>query len=153
YHAEVWDAKTGALLGPMGDQDDARTYSIAVHPQREIMATGGFNGVIAAWDPTTRKLLRTIGNHGAIVVDIAFSPDGSRLATCGADQTIKLWDFELGEELLTLAGHGRPVCAVSFSPDGWRLASGGDDGSIRLWDSAVLAADPQPQGWWFSYLR
>ncbi|WP_414752278.1 NB-ARC domain-containing protein [Anabaena sp. CCY 9910] len=109
-------------------------FSLALSPDRKLLATGDQDGQIHLWQMANRKNLLTFKGHECVVWTVAFSPDGQTLASGGHDGLIKLWDVQTGDCLKTLAQHKGIVWSVRFSPDGQTLASGSLDASIRLWD-------------------
>jgi WD40 repeat protein len=100
------------------------------------LATGGADGTVRLWEPTTGQLLRILVGHTRKIRTVAFSPDGKTLASGSDDATVRLWDLDTGKLLFTLRKHGGPVTGVAISPDGKTLASGSDDKLVLLWDSA-----------------
>src|SRR5262249_7704538 len=97
-------------------------------------------------DPDTGKAVRTLGNHGRPITDLAFSPDGKFLASAALDGTVKLWGLAEGKELRTL-GHPGFVRAVAFSPDGKRVAAAGWDGG-RVWEADTGKEVKALRGFW-----
>ena len=107
--------------------------AMAFSPDGQQLASGGDDGTIRLWNPTTGEQLRQLTGHTNSVWSVAFSPDGQQLASGGVDGAIRLWNPTTGEQLRQLTGHTNRVLSVAFSPDGQQLASGGD-GTIRLWN-------------------
>jgi WD40 repeat protein len=109
---------------------------------RTLLASGGDDGTVRLWDPTTgHQVGRPLTGHTDWVRAVAAVPlPGGRtlLASGGDDGTVRLWDPTTGHQVgRPLTGHTSWVRAVAAVPlPGGRtlLASGGLDGTVRLWD-------------------
>ncbi|AFY93494.1 NB-ARC domain-containing protein [Chamaesiphon minutus] len=116
--------------------------SLALSPDGNYLASGGFNGDIYLWDTHTHQLQSILKGHISLVHSLTYAPvrlassaeDRHILASGSFDGTVRIWDLDTGECLKTLTDHTQAVYSVSFSPDGKILASGSDDGSIKIWD-------------------
>ncbi|HEY4310076.1 MAG TPA: protein kinase [Pirellulales bacterium] len=111
-------------------------YGVAFSPDGRLLATGGADGTIRLWDPSSGEELRTIYAHANCTNDLDFSPDGRSLASASCDGSIKLWDTRTWMPNRTLTQAKKPMLCVAFSPDGRFLAGGGNGGGLRIWDPA-----------------
>jgi WD40 repeat protein len=69
--------------------------SLAFHPSRPILATGGRDGEVRLWDiPTRKELVRFDWDIGA-VHGLTFAPDGATAAAAGHNNTLVVWDVDL----------------------------------------------------------
>ena len=107
-------------------------YSVAISPDRQTVASGGYDQPVTLWDTGTGRRLRILGEHSGTVYSVAFSPNGKILASGGEDSTIRIWNYRTGELLQTLK-HLGPVQCVTFSPDGQTLVSGSEDRTVKVW--------------------
>ncbi|HIK13405.1 MAG TPA: AAA-like domain-containing protein [Oscillatoriaceae cyanobacterium M33_DOE_052] len=119
--------------------------SIAISPDRQIIASAGADGTVKLWT-IQGQLKSTWKAHQGWVNGIAISPDGSTLATAGSDQTAKLWNLTRGANSSstprqTLTGHTDSVYSVSFSPDGQHLATASNDNTAKIWNLNQEAND------------
>jgi WD40 repeat protein len=89
-------------------------------------------------DPATRKTIKRIGRHDAMIFSVAFSPDSSLIASGDGEGVIKVWDVDSGDELAVLQGHIGRVYSICFSPDGDRIASSGNDSHIMIWNTETF---------------
>lgn len=144
----VWDARTGALLGPaiaMGgpvlglavDHAHGRV-AVAFNPLGpDGTIAGGRAAVLAPGAPSPSFTVDVDGDYGHADA-VAFSPDGRTLATGGGTGYVRLWDASSGTAV------GRPVLAaagwvtsIAWSSDGHELVTGGTDGTVRIIDVAA----------------
>jgi WD40 repeat protein len=132
--AHVWDAATGAPVGPPL-KHPAPLEALAGTPDGKTVLTGSLDGTARLWDATTGKLLHQL-RHDGPAFSVACSPDGRRLAT-GSTTAARVWDAATGQPLTPPLRHAGGVSAVAFSPDGSRLLTASWDKTARLWDVAT----------------
>lgn len=133
---KVWDFRTGVLLHTLKGHT-AGVKAVAIAPNAQTAASGGYDNSVKLWNLATGTLQATCSGHADTVSGVAFDPQSQMLASSSNDQTIKLWHVQSGELLSTLKGHTNQVTSLSFSPDGSMLASTSEDGTIRLWNTAT----------------
>ena len=92
------------------------------------------NGLIRAWDLSSRQKLDWKIEHAGPIRSVEYSPDGTMILTASQDSTARLWDAATGQQVGPAMEHNDPVSKAVFSPDGSRIASGTDTGQIYLWD-------------------
>jgi cytochrome c len=140
FAIEIWSLSTGEsrarLTGHKG-----QIKSLAVSPDRRLLASASWDGSIGLWDVATGTNRNMIRGHSGAVNDVAFSADGKRLFSAAADGTIRIWDVETAEETRILVRHGFAVTTLLLGND-W-LAYGAVDGGTRIVDpvSADVIAD------------
>lgn len=134
----VWDVATWNRVKVL--PDDA--YSVAFHPDGEMLATGSASGAVKLWNSTTGTMTAVLQGHQpgkrGGVLGLAFSPDGKTLASAGEDRTLRLWQIGTGAELLVFKDLPAAVNSVAFSSDGTWLAAALHDGSVRLWHAPMV---------------
>jgi len=137
---KVWDAATGKLQKTLEGHSRSIT-SLAFHPERNLIASGSFDGTVMLWDVSAGKATATLKGHTSEVRDVAFAPTGQRLASAGRDGTVRLWNVAgalAGKtEATVLKGHDDEVAAVAFALKGDILASASKDRTVRLWDAVA----------------
>jgi WD40 repeat protein len=140
---QVWDSRTGELVGPLGTHD-REVRGVVFSRDGKHLASASGDGNVKLWDAT-----RLAARPGARLtlpakvpgprpsLNVAFSPDGGRLATGGPEQTVEIWDVPTGKRQGTFRGHSGDVYTVAFSPDdaGRWVASGGEDSTVKVFDS------------------
>ncbi len=149
------EVETGRISGTLrvetqrvaGQYVQAPLFSLAISPQGDLAAAGGFANQLRLWglpvsaaqseDP--QILAPTAGQAGGpavLVWSLAFSPAGDVLASAGGDGMLRLWDVQGRFQLVALAGHRAAVTSLAFRPGGSALASGGLDATVRIWQAA-----------------
>ena len=84
----LWDAVTGAALGPALDAD---VTAVAFSPDGKLLAAGHADGSIQLWSVATQTESGAPLRGGNAVTSIAFSPDGRSLASASLEG-VRLWD-------------------------------------------------------------
>ncbi|HCI79662.1 MAG TPA: hypothetical protein DHW02_08225, partial [Ktedonobacter sp.] len=115
--------------------------SLALSPDRKLLAAGTITGDIWIWDVSSGFLKSTYrGDASWVCWSVTFSPDGRWLASGGEDTVVRLWDVQRGIPVQELRGHTGSVSAVAFSPDGMLLVSGSEDMRTLIWDVSNMKA-------------
>lgn len=131
----VWDLRTQRPLYNMVRFDN-QTYSLAVNPNGDILASGHKFGSIKLWSLSTGTALGRIPAHtrpANPVSALAFTPDGLTLVSGSYDRTIQIRDLRAGRLEYILRGHTGRIQSIAINPDGETLASASRDG-VRLWN-------------------
>ncbi|MEU0484039.1 WD40 repeat domain-containing protein [Streptosporangium sp. NPDC006013] len=89
----------------VGHTDDVKT--VAYSSAGGMLASGGDDGTIRLWDPSTgRALGAPLKSHTGVVTKVAFTPDGRVLASEGSDGAVRLWDPPTGRRIgAVMTGH------------------------------------------------
>lgn len=109
--------------------------SVAVCPDRQILASGDENGTIKIWNLNTGEEVCSLYGHSksSWVCAITFSPDGQMLVSGSNDKTVKLWDWRTGQQIRNFSGHTDHIKTVAISSNG-QIVSGSNDKTIKVWD-------------------
>lgn len=97
--------------------DTGPGYAVAVRPDGQALAIGGYHGHIAQWDLTARtRLLDASADPPGPVTGLRFAPDGSKLiGQCGYDFE---WDVKTGRQTRVASGQDAGVSErTALSPD------------------------------------
>ncbi|EKX48332.1 hypothetical protein GUITHDRAFT_136844 [Guillardia theta CCMP2712] len=109
---------------------------------KNILATGSFDGVIKLWDVTTFRCIATMKPQGGgtlgIIYSLAWSslPDDHRIACSTSQGYVHIFETEgksKGALVLQRKNHKGLVYCVGWSPHRDLLASGGEDGYCVLY--------------------
>lgn len=98
-----------------------------------VLYSGGYDGILAAWDPQDGHQITNRQAHSGELLCMAISPDGRTLATGGSDGIVRTWTLPGLEPDRCSVGHTDWVRVVLWMPDGRTLASAGSDCTIRVW--------------------
>jgi WD40 repeat protein len=128
--ALVWRAPSGdvqTLLRP------ARVSAAELAPSGRSLLTGEADGFarITLLDGT---VMRTLGPHGAAVLDAEFDRGGGRVVTASSDRIARIWNVG-GQMLRKLEGHRSLITAASFSRRGDLVVTSSADHDARIWDA------------------
>lgn len=108
--------------------------TIVFNPSRPQLLTGGYDGVLWAWNISEAKVEQHIKVEGSPIISLATTENGSLLAAlCSGNATVALFDTATWNEAGRLEGVSYPVGSVVLSADGRILAAGGGDSPIRIW--------------------
>jgi hypothetical protein len=130
--ARIWKVADRSLVKMVQGHKDS-VYAVRLSPDRSLLATGGYDGLILLWDTASGKLLKRLEGHNGAVFELAFRRDGKILASASGDRTVKLWNVSTGERLETLKESTKELYTLAFSPAGDRVAAAGVDNRIRVW--------------------
>ena len=108
----------------------------------EQLVSGGYDGQLIWWNPTTREQVRKFKAHDRWIRDVKASPDGKIIASVGDDMVCRLWDAESAKLKHELRGHEgmtptqftSMLYTCGFSTDGKLLATADRVGHIVVWD-------------------
>lgn len=139
----LWNSNT-ELVTELGEFPDI-VFSLAFHPDGNLLAAGYEDGTIRIWDVESGEISTEITGHQDSVYSLAFSHDGTLLASGEVlSGLIILWDVPDFTEKLRLEGHRNTVWSLDFSADDALLASGSVDTTVRLWRIEDGASIGQP---------
>jgi WD40 repeat protein len=116
--------------------DDLRVTAMSLSQKGQLLAAGGFTGLIRAWDVETGRAVFELpsGSSSAAVTSIEFSTDSRWLAAGDQNGSIRIFDVSSQKEIRRLQPHGEAVTVLVASPDGRWLATGSAE-EIKLWNT------------------
>ncbi|MBY0457324.1 MAG: protein kinase, partial [Gemmataceae bacterium] len=117
---------------------DGGVGAVAVAPDGSYLVTGGADGVLKIWNPSTLKEVRAISGDVGAVESIAIAPSGKWAATCAirlsaSDMGVQLWDLGSGAEGKRFRGPTDNIAGVAVSPDGQGVAAASADKLVWVW--------------------
>ncbi len=122
-------------------------------PGGQHVVSAGVDQSLRVWDSTTGKLLRTLDQHTAEVVDLEVRPntalDRPMIASASADRTVRLWQPTIGRLVRFVRLPVEPL-DIAWTRDGGRLLASCVDGHLRVIDPEavkVVADLPAIDGW------
>ena len=144
----VWESRTGRekrkILGQIVTGPEGKIFAIALSPDEEYLAVGGYFGSsidnvgnIRIYHYSTGKLIKLLKSHTNVVLDLSFSEDGHYLISGSGDETANIWDVSNDFSLeYTIAFHTSYVYAVKIikKKDNYFAVTAGYDKQIALYD-------------------
>ncbi|KAE8324711.1 WD40-repeat-containing domain protein [Aspergillus sergii] len=109
------------------------TWSLALREDKNLLVTGGTEGVVWIWNIQTKSVDRSLKGHTATVRSLLIVDD-TTLISGSRDSTICIWNLDSDATVpkLILKGHTKTVRYLKVH--GGVLISGGYDGEARVWD-------------------
>jgi WD40 repeat protein len=149
----VWSLTDGKLLQtirmPAGPGDIGKIYAVAMSPDGDLVAIGGWTRWMAdapeesiyLFETRTGRMTARIAGLPAVTHTLAFSSDGRYLAA-GLMGELCVYDRDRQwTEVFRDTNYGDRVHGVTIAADG-RLASASWDGKVRLYDRDFKAVVP-----------
>lgn len=90
---KLWDLESGQLLQELTGHTRA-VLTMALHPYKNILATGGKDGIIL-WNLEEGKILTRLEESDGWIQSLAFSPNGRYLASGSYDSIVRIWEDAL----------------------------------------------------------
>jgi WD40 repeat protein len=137
--AEVWDVARRSRVAAMEGGPEGDALSVALTPDGEKLALGGYGKVVRLWDVRTEKLIHVLDTGRGGTTSLEFSADGSILAVSGfGEPAASLWDVGTGTRIGPSLTAGRRTAMVDLSSDGRQLLL-----TLANGEGAVFDVDPE----------
>ena len=137
--AEVWDVARRSRVAAMEGGPEGDALSVALTPNGEKLALGGYGKVVRLWDVRTRKPIHVLDTGRGGATSLEFSADGSILAVSGfGEPAASLWDVATGTRIGPSLTAGRRTAMVDLSSDGRQLLL-----TLANGEGAVFDVDPE----------
>ena len=138
--ARVWDLASGQLLQvlrpPLGAGDEGKLYAVALSPDGQEVALGGWTdeqNSIYLFDRASGRLTRRISGLPNVINHLRYSRDGQQLAAAiWGKGGIRLYRRSDGAEIGRDSDYGSDSYGLDFDAGG-RLVSSCYDGYVRLY--------------------
>ncbi|MBF0464523.1 MAG: caspase family protein [Nitrospirae bacterium] len=158
---KVWDIRDlssirllQTLRVPIGEGKEGKIYAVAISPDGETIASGGWTGYewdksasIYIFDRQSGKLIKRITWLPNVIQHLSYSKDGRFLAaTLGGANGIRIYETDGYSQVASDTDYGDSSYGADFDKEG-RLVTSSDDGYIRLYDREFkLIKKEKPQG-------
>lgn len=156
----IWQIPALNPVGRLKGHEYA-ALTMAWHPTRNELATGGQDGVMRVWSSETgeERAVLPVGSDRSWLEHLAWSPDGTYLAaSAGKVLGIWSWDGTVLQSTVELPPHKTTVSALAWMPRGGGVVSA-SYGGAWLWkigkeqpvrsfpyDGALLSIAVSPSG-------
>ncbi|KAB2066703.1 hypothetical protein ES319_A09G179100v1 [Gossypium barbadense] len=107
--------------------------SLAFSHDGQLLASGGFDGLVKVWD-TSGNLKSTLEGPGGGIEWIRWHPKGHLILAGSEDCTVWMWNADNGSCLNVFSGHGASVTCGDFTRDGKTICTGSEDATLRIWN-------------------
>ena len=132
--ADVWDVESRTPVLTVKGQPYAPDWAVALSPDGDTLAVGGWGTLVRLVDVRTGKLLHELDQAGTGAREMEFSPDGRILAVSGWENVASLWDVASGAQIGPRLTAGSRRTSLDLSPDGRRLLTTYENGQGAVWD-------------------
>jgi WD40 repeat protein len=138
---DLWDLPTARIKRSFNCPENTPAVSVAVAGPGPTLAVGCLNGVIAAFDLGTGRLLMSeraaLTGHESIVTRVAMTADG-RVLVAAAGNAFAVWNLATGQEMArrTLPQQAAPsagILALAIQPQGTLIAIARNR-DVSLWN-------------------
>lgn len=143
--ARVWSLETGALLQvlrvPISAGNEGKLYSVAISPDGETVAVGGWTGnkcknlncEIYLFKRSTGTLIKRLTGLENVIHHLSFSANGKQLmATLGGANGIRVYETTHYQLIFADRDYGNDSYWANFAENG-RLVTSSYDGYLRLY--------------------
>src|SRR5262249_54344991 len=131
-----WHPKeTVAVLGEHRGRQGGAATALAWSKNGKWLASTSTNGYVRIWDPTTMRLVHTLG-HGEGGYSVTFSKDNTLLAHGGGDGQVVIHDISVDPPKIkeTCKVASTPLMGLALAPNAKWFVTGGSDTRLYLWD-------------------
>jgi len=129
-----WDVATGARLFALGDEPET-ALDADITADLTVVALGGPDRVVRAYDPRTGALRWEARAHTEWVTAIAASPDSTLIASGDRAGGVFVWEALTGREFHRLDPARKAITDIAWRADGARFAVTDESGAVRVFDT------------------
>ncbi|MDJ0624574.1 MAG: hypothetical protein QNJ17_16545, partial [Desulfocapsaceae bacterium] len=139
----LWDLKNGNLLHifrlPIQEGNVGKVYSVAISPDGDTIAAGGWTGSsglderIFIFNRRTADIRKVISGLPNVVLHLTYSPDGKHLAATQSENGIRVYETQRYTQVVEDSEYGGDRCNWADFDIFGRLVTTSYDGHIRLY--------------------
>ena len=140
----VWEWQAETYVLKQQGHYFAEVGALAYSPGGNVVATGGGDGKVKLWSPSSGFCFVTFSEHAAPVTDVAFVPHGRALVSSSLDGTVRAFDTIRYRNFQTLVSPTpAQFTCVAVDQSGEIVAAGSRDTLlIYIWSLQVLLPLP-----------
>jgi WD40 repeat protein len=135
-----WHGPDGTELLVRHDQAGG-VFALAASPAGDLLATGGFDGVLRLRDLRTGEQRGAPEDEGLSSINACAIAGSLAVAAHATEGILTVWDVATGDRLAVLRGHALDVTSCALDAAGTSLVSAGLDGTVRVWSLTDVARD------------
>ncbi len=124
----LWKFESAEMIAnfSLSSSEKIRVFSLSFSPDDTLLAIGGGNANLGAWNLKESKFSKMYETRGTgLVQNIVFSPDGSLIAANTSNDSIRFWDVKSTKVFYDfILDKSSSVNSFRFSPNGSTLAIG-----------------------------
>lgn len=138
---KIWDVEVGKAVTTL-QGSKSYVYSLTVHPDTQMIMSGGTDGIIRMWHAPSRTLAMSMDANAGAVVSLQFSPSGGPnvhdscrdFASGSHDGMVRVWDAANLSACKSSfhCEYSPPVSCVRYTPNGKYLLVSTLDNKHRL---------------------
>lgn len=121
---------------------DAPVHSVAIHPNKEEIATGSWDGEVKIYNIENDEVIQTLGDsdRGQVgkmggIYSVCFAHSAANVLGCtSCDSSVYLWDTLNGNMRTKLSHHKGDVNDLDFHPKQHVMCTVSDDATAIIWD-------------------
>lgn len=134
---KIWSI-SGARMTLNIDAVKGSALSVAITPNKSVLAIGTSGGKISLFNRMTGKKLVEADAHNDGVRALQFSSDAATLFSASADRQMRFWKVTLGTKAAldyqsNISAHDEAVNGLVVSPDDRTIATISSDGYLKTW--------------------
>ena len=144
---KIWDVEMGKTVTTLHG-NKSFIYCLAVHPDTQMLLSGGHDGSIRLFHAPSRSCLMSFDAHAGAVVSVDYSPESGRDFISGShDGLVRVWDSVNYAACRTSfhCDHSPPVSCARYTPNGQFISVSTLDDHIRMY-SALDMVGPGSEG-------
>ena len=107
---------------------------ITIPKNQKFLFSGGYDGVLRAWDPIHLTLIKSLFFHQSCILCLDVDSNSKLLLSCSHDTLVCLWDINKLRYTATYGGHKSSVTCVKFVNNRSSFISLSNDQTMRIWD-------------------
>lgn len=138
HQIQLWNLRNYQLRSTL-EQHSSNILSLAFSPDRDLLASTGYDQTIILWNWKLGKATHVLNGHTGPVYDLGFIQRSENtlmpiLVSMGSDQQIRFWHLGTCQSCEILSGFGKNHRYLAIPSNGSMVIFGGDDNTLHSWN-------------------